>query len=94
MKLAALGDDASHYEYLLSAAESFWHGNFIEQAKQTLQSLPPDLLNPQQLTRRQIMEAAIALTEHNPRAALDTAIGFGLENESLEASHTILSIRS
>lgn len=72
MESAALSSDASRYEYLLSAAEAFWHGNFIEQAKQTLKSLPTEALNAQQLSRRQIVAAAIALIEHNPRATLDT----------------------
>jgi uncharacterized protein len=71
MELAAHNSGAAHYEYLLSAAESFLHGNFIEQAKQTLRSLPTQALDAQQLNRRRAIEAGIALTERQPRAALD-----------------------
>jgi outer membrane PBP1 activator LpoA protein len=72
LELSANTSDAAHYDYLLSAVEAFLHGNFIEQAKQTLHSVPQDALNEQQVSRRQAIEAAIAMTEHNPRAALDT----------------------
>lgn len=72
LEMAAHSSDASRFEYLLSAAEAFWRGNFIEQATQTLQSLPSNALNVQQLSRRHVIEAAIALTAHNPRATLDT----------------------
>jgi outer membrane PBP1 activator LpoA protein len=71
LELAALTGGAAHYDQLLNAAEAFWHGNFIEQAKQTLHSLPTDALTPQQLSRRQIVTAALALMEHNPRATVD-----------------------
>jgi outer membrane PBP1 activator LpoA protein len=72
LEMAAHSSDASRFEYLLSAAEAFWRGNFIEQATQTLQSLPSNELNARQLSRRHVIEAAIALTAHNPRATLDT----------------------
>ncbi len=72
LELAALSKDTLHYEYLLSAAEAFWHGNFIEQAKHTLLSLPAEALDSQQLSRRKTVAAAIALAERDPRAALDT----------------------
>ena len=72
MELAANSGGAAHYEYLLDAADAFLHGNFIEQAKQTLRSLPTEALDTQQLSRRRVIEAAVALTEHNPRTTLDS----------------------
>lgn len=71
LDLAALSSGAVRYDYLLSGAEAFWHGNFIKQAKQTLQSIPTETLTPAQLSRRLTVVAAIALAEHDPRAALD-----------------------
>ena len=62
-------DPAAQPDYLLDAAERFFRGNFIEQAKSSLRALPATL-SSQQYTRRQSLYAAIALTEHNPRAAL------------------------
>ncbi len=69
--LAALGDERHQYEQLLNAAEAFYRGNFLVQAKSTLTSLPAEALSPQQLTRRQTLTAAIAVTERDPRAALE-----------------------
>lgn len=84
LELSTHSADAARYEYLLSAAEAFWHGNFIAQAKQTLQSLPSEGLDSQQLSRRRIVEAAIALTEHNPRVTLDT-LGFAPQPDTSTA---------
>ena len=72
LELATNSSNAAHYDYLLSAAEAFLHGNFIEQAKQTLHSLPPDALDNRQSDHRRVIEAGIALTEHDPRGTLDT----------------------
>ena len=72
LELSTNSSGAAHYDYLLSAAEAFLHGNFIEQAKQTLRSLPAEALDTQQLDRRRVIEAGIALTEHHPRTTLDT----------------------
>src|SRR3569623_1952139 len=62
-------DPAAQPDYLLDAAERLFRGNFIEQAKRSLRALP-STLSSQQYTRRQCLYAAIALTEHDPRAAL------------------------
>ena len=62
LELSANSAGAAHYDYLLSATEAFLHGNFIEQAKQTLRSLPQEALNDQQIGRRHAIEAAIAMT--------------------------------
>ena len=70
-ELAANSSGATRYEYLLSAAEAFLHGNFIEQAKLTMGSVPTEALDPRSLNRRQAIEADIALAEHQPRLALD-----------------------
>jgi outer membrane PBP1 activator LpoA protein len=71
LELAALSSDASRNEYLLSAAESFWHGNFMDQAKQSLQSVSVAALTDAQRSRWQIVSAGLALSDRNPRAALD-----------------------
>lgn len=71
LELAALSSGAPRYDYFLSAAEAFLHGGLAAQAKQSLQSLPAEALDAQQLSRRQMVAAAVSLTEHNPRAAVD-----------------------
>jgi uncharacterized protein len=94
LELAALSRDAARYEYLLSAAEAFWHGNFIEQAKQTLRSLPTDGLKPLQLSRRQTVTAAVALAEHHPRTTL-IALQTALQTDTPPAlSATIHELRA
>jgi outer membrane PBP1 activator LpoA protein len=70
--LSANSSGGAHYDYLLRAAESFLHGNFIEQAKHTLLSLPAEALDARQLTRRRLIESGVALAEHHPRTTLDT----------------------
>ncbi|MEK7323345.1 MAG: penicillin-binding protein activator [Pseudomonadota bacterium] len=70
LNLATVGDPAARYEYLLKAAEAFYRGSFLAQAKNTLASLPAPTLTPQQLARRQTLVAAIAIAERDPAAAL------------------------
>lgn len=71
-ELAATPGEPARIDYLLGAAESFWRGGLNEQARRILLPLHPESLDAQQLNRRQVVMAAIALQEHNPRAALDT----------------------
>jgi len=94
LELATNSSGTAHYDYLLSAAEAFLHGNFVEQAKQTLQSLPAEGLDAQQLSRRRVIEAGIALTEHNPRAALDTLKGIDQAGVSPALLTTIHELRA
>lgn len=86
-ELAANSSGAVHYDYLLNAAEAFQRGNFVDQTKQTLSSLPMEALNAQQSNRRQVIVAAVALTEHHPRLTLDT-----LKNIVPDATQPSLSI--
>jgi outer membrane PBP1 activator LpoA protein len=72
LELAKASSGTEQSEYLLSAAEAFLHANFVPQAKQTLNSLQVDKLDARQLNRKRTIEAGIALTEHRPRATLDT----------------------
>lgn len=71
LALAALSADASRYEYLLDAAEAFQRGGLAEQTRQTLQQLPGEQLDAGQYARRQLVAASLAMTEHNPRAAVE-----------------------
>ena len=68
---AAEGDEAQRVDYVLDAAEAFYRGQLMDQAKNALQSLPGTKLQPPQLARRQRLTAAIAVAERNPRVALD-----------------------
>ena len=94
LELAANGSGAAHYDYLLSAAEAFLHGNFIEQAKQTLHSLPSDVLDNRQSDHRRVIEAGIALTEHNPRGTLDTLKDIAPAAASPALSITVHELRA
>lgn len=68
---AAASNEVQRIDYLLNAAEAFYHGQLIEQSKHALQSLPSTGLQPQQLARRQRLTAAIAVAERKPRIALN-----------------------
>lgn len=71
LSAAEITDSTQRAELLLKAAQAFYRARLNEQAKTTLQSLPSSGLTPLQLARRQNLIAAIAVTEQNPRAALD-----------------------
>src|SRR3569833_1120643 len=58
---AAEGDEAQRVDYVLDAAEAFYRGQLMDQAKHALQSLPGTKLQPPQLARRQRLTAALAV---------------------------------
>lgn len=94
MELSSASSGTARNEYLLSAAQSFLHGNFIEQAKNTLDSLPTKSLTTQQLNRRSVLEAGIALAEHNPRKSLDILKDIALENMAPDVRSSVHELRA
>jgi outer membrane PBP1 activator LpoA protein len=92
---AALSKDASRSEYLLSAAEAFQHAGSAEQARQTLQQLPGEVLDAGQYARRQLVAASLDMSEHNPRAAVDSlrpALRQGVPPSQAAAVHELRAV--
>ena len=94
MELSSSSSGTARNDYLLSAAQSFLHGNFIEQAKHTLDSLPTEALTTQQVNRRSVIEAGIALAEHNPRMTLDILKDVALEKLAPDVRSTLHELRA
>src|SRR3569623_439906 len=86
-------DPAAQPDYLMDAAERFFRGNFNEHAKSSLRALP-STLSSQQYTRRQSLYAAIALTEHYPRAALAALIDAVRDDTPPDLRAEVLQLRA
>ena len=70
LRLAEIGSEMKRAEYLLQAATLLLQGNNAEQAEQVLKQLDPATLHDQQLMRRQLLVARIALINHRTGDAL------------------------
>lgn len=86
---------AQRGELLLKSAEAFFRAGQNDQAKAALRSVSSNALDSQQITRRQNLTAAIALTENNSRAAIDAlqnAVGADTPPELRAETHRLRAV--